>query len=252
MLNEERYMKIIEILKEKRSATIAEFSHSIGVSESTIRRDLSYLHDLKKLTKIFGGAVLREELFVKFEDELQIRKTRFQEEKRSIGQFAASLINDGDCVYMDAGSTTGYMPDFIKAKDVLFVTNSPGLNYRLVSRGFHSILTGGELRIVSDILFGQDVIEYLQKFNFTKGFFGVDAVSLEGGFAVALPNVLGIKQTAIKRSQRAFVLADSSKFDTLAAVTFAQISDATIITDKLANPRYRELTEVYEVGVITQ
>jgi DeoR family fructose operon transcriptional repressor len=87
---------------------------------------------------------------------------------------------------------------------------------------------------------------YLQKFNFTKGFFGVDAISEDGGFSTALPESGAFKQMVIKRCQEAYIMADASKFDALASVSFAGLSEAAIITDKLPNPRYRELTRVYE------
>ena len=223
-----------------------EFSRIIGISESTIRRDLKYLHNINKLTKIFGGATRRDELFIKYEDEINIRKEKNREMKRQIAKFAASLVNNGDCVFIDGGSSIFYMSNYITAKDALFITNSPGSNYQLTHNGFHSILTGGELRIASDSLYGQDTLSFLQKFNFTKGFFGVDAISLEGGYSTALPAAGELKQVVIKRCQQAYVLADMSKFDTLAALKFADISEAAIITNKLNNACYKKLTEVYE------
>ena len=224
-----------------------EFSREIGISESTIRRDLNYLHKLNKLTKIFGGAIRRDELFIRYEDEISIRKEKNREAKRQIAELAASLVNNGDCVYIDGGSSTlGYMSNYITAKDALFITNSPGSNYQFIHNGFHSILTGGELRIASDCLFGQDTLSFLQKFNFTKGFFGVDAISVEGGYSTALPVAGALKQVVIKRCQHAYVLADMSKFDTLAAVIFAEISEAAIITNRLSNTSYKKLTEVFE------
>ena len=247
MLNEERYAKILKLLNQKHCVSVTEFSRTIGISESTIRRDLNHLHNKNKLTKIFGGAVRQEEFFVKYEDEINIRKEKNQEAKRRIAEFAASLINNGDCIYVDGGSSTlGYLPNYITAKDAFFITNSPGCNYQFTRNGFHSILTGGELRIASDSLFGQDTMAFLQKFNFTKGFFGADAISVDGGFSTALPTAGVLKQMVIKRCQHAYVMADASKFDTLATLVFANISEAAIITNKLDNPRYRELTQVYE------
>ena len=247
MLNEERYSKILEILNLKHCVSVTEFSEKIGISESTIRRDLNYLHEKNKLTKIFGGAVYREEFFVKYEDAFIIKEKKNQEAKRQIAEFAASLINDGDCIYIDGGSSTlGFMSEYITAKDVFFITNSPVFNSQFTRNGFHCILTGGELRIASDCLFGQETMLFLQKFNFTRGFFGVDAISVDGGFSTAAPAAGALKQMVIKRCNEAYVMADASKFDSLAAVVFANISEASIITNKLNNARYREITRVYE------
>ena len=122
----------------------------------------------------------------------------------------------------------------------------PGAIISLSERAFILSSLGGELRIASDCLFGQDTIVFLQKFNFTKGFFGADAVSVDGGFSTALPAAGVLKQMVIKRCKYAYVMVDASKFDTMAATVFANISEAAIITNKLENPRYRELTRVYE------
>jgi DeoR family fructose operon transcriptional repressor len=239
----------MNILEEKRSASVAELSRATNTSESTVRRDLQYLHSQHKLTKVFGGAVIREEPFIKHLNGIQVRKNKNHEAKQSVGKFAASLVKNGDCVFIDAGSTLEVMPYYVTAKDVLFVTNSINCNYTLVRRGFHSLLTGGELLLVSDVLYGPETIALLQRFNFTKCFFGADAVSVEGGFSVALPEMGNVKQAVIKHCQYAYVAVDSSKLDTLAAISFAEISDAAIITERLNNPCYREFTEVYETGL---
>jgi DeoR family fructose operon transcriptional repressor len=249
MLNEERYTKIMGILEEKRSASVAELSLATSTSESTVRRDLQHLHNQRKLTKVFGGAVIREEPFIRHLNGIQVRKNKNQEAKQAIGKFAASLVKNGDCVFIDAGSTLEVMPHYITAKDVLFVTNSINCNYTLVRRGFHSLLTGGDLLLVSDALYGPETIALLQRFNFTKCFFGADAVSVEGGFSVAIPAMGDVKRAVIKHCRYAYVAVDSSKLDTLAAVSFAGISDAAIITERLGNPRYREFAEVYETSL---
>jgi DeoR family fructose operon transcriptional repressor len=244
MLNEERYARILDILKQQHTVSVTELSQRIGTSEATVRRDLNYLHGRNRLTKIFGGAVLREEFFLE-EEDVQIRRSRNQEAKQQIAKLAASLIKNEDCVFIDGGSSTvSCLAEYLYFRHTFFVTNSPGCNYQFVRRGFHSILTGGELRVASDALFGQDTMVYLQKFNFTKGFFGVDAISEDGEFSTALPESGALKQMVIKRCQEAYIMADASKFDALAAVSFASFSEAAIITDKLSNPRYRELTRV--------
>ena len=247
MLSEARYSKILSILKDRQSVTVKELAQILNASESTVRRDLNMLHKKKKLEKVFGGAVVDSSTYIHTEDKIEVRKSIHTNEKDLIASYAATLIEDGDFVYIEAGSTTELIIDHIKAENVLFVTNSPGHNRKLCLRGFTCILLGGELRLLTDALVGCYALELLEKFNFNKGFFGTNAISLESGFTTSYPTEASMKSAAIARCQKAYVLADASKFGSVAAITFADISSATIITSCLEDKHYLEYTEILQV-----
>jgi DeoR family fructose operon transcriptional repressor len=139
------------------------------------------------------------------------------------------------------------MIDYIQAEHVVFVTNCPGHNRKLCLRGFSCILLGGELRLLTDALVGSDTLELLKKFNFNKGFFGTNGISIESGFTTSYPTESSIKSAAIARCQQAYILADASKFDSLTAITFADIHAASIITSRLKDKRYLDHADVIEV-----
>ncbi len=247
MLSETRHVKIISILKEKQSATVKELAETLKTSETTIRRDLNALHKRNMLEKVYGGAVLHSTTYIHTEDEIGVKKLMNIDEKDTIATYAASLIEDGDFVYIDAGSTTELMIGHIQAKNAIFVTNCPGHNRKLCLRGFPAILLGGELRLLTDALVGTDTLEALKKYNFNKGFFGTNGISMDSGFTTSFPTESSIKSAAIARCQNAYILADSSKFDSLAAITFADIYEASIITTRLADKRYLNHTKIFEV-----
>ncbi len=251
MLSETRYAKIVSILKEKQSATVKELAEILEASESTIRRDLNTLHQRNKLEKVFGGAVIPTSTFLNTEDEIEAKKRKNIDEKNLIASYAASLIENGDFVFIDAGSTTELMIDHIKAEHALFVTNCPGHNRKLCLQGFSCILLGGELRLLTDALVGVDTLELLRKYNFNKGFFGTNGISIESGFTTSYPTESSIKSAAIARCQKTYVLADTSKFGSIAAITFADIYAASIITSRLKSTRYLDYTDVYEVEDLT-
>ena len=114
MLTEKRQEEIVRLVQERESITVAELKDILQTSESTIRRDITSLDKEGRLTKVFGGAIalrtaqiVNQELSVVQKQELQTT------EKQAIAQYAASLIEPDDCVYLDAGTTTGWMLEYI-------------------------------------------------------------------------------------------------------------------------------------------
>ena len=124
MLTEKRYEMILELLDKKRSVTVPEIKEVLRVSESTIRRDLTALDKAGRLTKVFGGAVSAEGMFTGTEPSVAQKLEVQQEEKRRIAQFAAGLIQADDFIYLDAGTTTGYILDYLPVHSATFVTNA--------------------------------------------------------------------------------------------------------------------------------
>ena len=100
MLTEKRYELSLELLDKKRSVTVPEIKEVLGVSESTIRRDLNALDKAGRLTKVFGGAVSSDGTFTGTEPSVAQKMELQQEEKRRIAQFAAGLIQPDDFVYL--------------------------------------------------------------------------------------------------------------------------------------------------------
>lgn len=113
MLTEERYQYILEYLQAHGSVTVAELTGQLGASESTIRRDLNALGNLGKLSKVHGGATALHLDFSYVEHPIETKSKLYVEEKRRIGQYAAQTIRKDDFLFLDAGTTTGMMIDYI-------------------------------------------------------------------------------------------------------------------------------------------
>ena len=122
MLAQERFERILEILREKQSVTVVELTEKLNTSESTIRRDLTELNRQGLLIKVHGGATAIKSVLSR-EEEVITKSKKHQEEKRKIAKYAASLINKEDIVYLDAGTTTEMMLDYLREYDVIYVTN---------------------------------------------------------------------------------------------------------------------------------
>lgn len=248
MLTEERYAAILRILSEKRAATVTQFATALQVSESTIRRDLIALDSAGRLCKVHGGATLNSNRYITHEDDVPTKQDQHNSEKYLIAQYAASLIEPDDFVYIDAGTTTFKMLDYLTQHNVTYVTNGIEHAAKLAGLGFKVYLPGGRLKANTQAIIGSEAINSLSNYNFTKGFFGANGVSETAGFSTPDFSESNVKTEAIHRSQKCYVLADSSKFKRIFPVTFAKLTDATIITDVLTDHKYEKLTKVIEVG----
>ena len=247
MLTEERYSKILDAVNRQKSIELSELCALLNTSESTVRRDLSTLDEKGSLIKVRGGAIAIDESFAVSENNVEEKSRLFTTEKEAIARYAASLIDNGDFVYIDAGTTTEKMIEYIPAKNVTFVTNAFLHARKLAQRGFRVFIPAGEIKVTTEAIVGAECLLSLKGYNFTKCFMGVNGISLSAGFSTPDINEAGVKTAAINKSRRAFILADHSKFDKITAVSFAELNRAKIITDKLEEKKYLNETSVKEV-----
>lgn len=246
MLTEARYAAILKLLTEKKVVTVTELAQLLGTSESTIRRDLTSLHNSGRLYKVYGGATAIDSRYTASEDDMRTKASLYTEEKTSIARLAAGLVERHDFVYLDAGSTTLQIIDFLTEKGATYVTNGLPHASRLASLGFKVYILGGSLKAITEAVIGSTAVRSLEAYNFTKGFFGTNGISAQSGFSTPDTDEGMVKEEALKRSKHAYVLADRSKFNRITPFTFAAISGATIITRRLEDQKYRELTTVLE------
>lgn len=247
MLTEERHSIILDVLSRQRSASLAELCGLLNASESTVRRDLAILDESGLLTKVRGGAMAVNESFSAHERNVEEKSGMFVEEKTAIARYAASLIEDGDFVFLDAGTTTEKMIDLIPSKSVTFVTNAFVSARKLAARGFKVLITAGEIKSSTEAIVGSETVLTLSRYNFTKCFMGVNGISVKGGFSTPDTSEADVKATAIAQGRDIYILADHSKFGMAAAVKFAELNKGKIITDKAPEKVYFSETFVKEV-----
>ncbi len=120
IITEKRHELILEELSHK-DFDFTELIDRTGCSASTIRRDLSKLQQLGKLQRVHGGAMLKENRMV--EANLTEKLATNLDEKKMIAKIAANQINDNECLFIDAGSSTLELIKYIQAKDIIVVTN---------------------------------------------------------------------------------------------------------------------------------
>ncbi|WNF36265.1 DeoR/GlpR family DNA-binding transcription regulator [Bacillaceae bacterium IKA-2] len=249
MLTPERHQIILDLINEKGVIKLQELVDATASSESTIRRDLSQLEDEKKVKRVHGGASLLKQKSV----ELSISEKSLQNynEKEMIAKFAASLIRNGDCIFLDAGTTVLQMIPHITAKEIKVVTN--GLTHldALLEQGIDTYLTGGFIKQKTRALIGKGALEAIKQYHFDKCFIGVNGIHSEYGFTTPDPEEAMIKKSAINLSQEIFILGDHTKFN---EVTFAQITElkqGVIITNESDEDILAPFMEKTTIKVVT-
>lgn len=247
MLTQERRKKILDLLTEQGSATVAQLSEAFDSSESTIRRDLAALSNLGKLNKVHGGATVLPQEFLKNEDNIEVKSLKNVDEKSKIAIYAASQINDDDFVYIDAGSTTYLMATYIENSKATFVTNGIAHARELAQKGCKVFVIGGQLKKTTEAIIGLVAASNLQKYNFSKAFIGVNGISEKQGFTTPDTDEAMLKAVAIERSFVSYVLADSSKFGKVSAVSFAPLDAACIVCDKCPDDAVKQKSVIKEV-----
>ncbi|MDD6798045.1 MAG: DeoR/GlpR family DNA-binding transcription regulator [Clostridia bacterium] len=246
MLTQERYNMIINAVEARNTVTVAELVNIIGTSESTIRRDLNALDEMGKLRRVHGGATVMQE-FVTAEADVNTKSQLCIDEKKAIGRYAAATIQDEDFVYIDAGTSTEHMIDYITADKAVYVTNGIAHAKKLIARGMKVYVLGGLVKPSTEAVIGVEGVNNMKKFNFTKAFIGTNGIDIEHGFTTVDVEEAVVKMEAVNRSYISYVLADHTKFDKVSAVTFAPIEKACIVTDKTVKNKYKEATLVKEV-----
>ena len=233
MLTEKRQEEILKLVNQNGSVTVQELKDIFDASESTIRRDLNALHDMGVLVKVFGGAVKNETKIQVKEEKVALRIEQHRAEKQKIAQYAASLIETDDFIYIDAGTTTGAMIPYIEETNATFVTNAVSHALMLAEKGMHVILIGGELKAATEAIVGNEAYQNIQKYNFTKGFYGTNGVDRKAGFTTPEVNEALVKECAMKQTKTAYILCDSGKFHQISPVRFAKFDEAIVITEQV-------------------
>ena len=247
MLGEERQSAILSIVDERGSVTTAELTRLFDTSESTIRRDLTALDQDGLIVKVHGGAMAKDAGYHTTDDELSVRVALNRDDKLVLARFAAEQIENNDMVYLDAGSTTELIIDYLTVKNVTFVTNSINHAKKLSQKGYTAYVLGGEFKYLTEAIVGEEAILSLEKYNFTKGFFGTNGVTEESGYSTPDIKEAMVKRTAMTRTKNKYVLADRTKLSQISSVSFAEFDSAILITNEAKDNPFKGKKNVWEV-----
>jgi len=233
MLNLERRTKILELLEKHGQVAVMDLSRRFKTSEVTIRNDLKALHERGLIRRAHGGAV--KVATVSMDPSLKIKAELHAEEKRRIGAAAAALINDGDSIILDSGTTTQQIARQIKTrKDLKVITNGLNIAMELFgAKDIQLIFLGGVIRHNSLSAVGHFAEDILAQLSADKLFLAVDACDVE--FGLSTPNVeeSQVNQAMARIAKEKILVADSSKFGKRSLSRIVPLSEIdVIITDR--------------------
>ena len=231
MLPSERQNKLIEMLSSKDIVTIAEIIAEFHVSIETVRRDLSILEKLGKIEKVYGGAKLKDSSFT--EPSMEKRMVSKLQQKEWIGKKCCEFINDGDCIFIDSGTTSYYISKFLlNKKNLTVITNSIPVINELMSTDYNIIVIGGKVRQSERSVVTYDYLFDFSVLNIQKSFICAGGITAHNGISDFNMEEVVTRKMIIERSEEIFAVADSGKFGRDVTLGVAPISRLDcIITD---------------------
>src|SRR4051794_12906122 len=197
MLEPERHQMILEALRIKNTVKLQELVELTNSSESTIRRDLTQLEEGKFLKRVHGGAARLQGKLQ--EPSMTEKSSKNLQAKREIAQYAGSLVEEGDCIYLDAGSTIFEMIPFLPSS-IVVVTNGLMHANELLDRNIKTFLLGGYIKPTTKAMVGRGALESLEQYRFDKCFMGVNGIHTQLGYTTPDQEEAMIKQQAINLS----------------------------------------------------
>lgn len=230
-MKEARRKQMEELLAQKQSMSMQELCDAFGVSMNTIRADVASLVQAGALEKVYGGVRVRERKEVPL---FASRAMEHPDRKMRIARAAEAMIDDGDIIYIDAGTTTMHIMDCLDPqKHVTIVT--PSLPVILRAHTLEHVtlvvLPGLYNRRTNALLDGSTA-EYLARYQHTKAFMGVSALAANGCLGVSSYLEYEVKRTAVARSQQVYLLVDSSKYGEAGLLSYGTVDQMTrVLTD---------------------
>ena len=231
----ERQKKIIELLMIKKALKLPELAEELHISIDTLRRDINLLSKQGKIKKIYGGVKLVESEFA--ESPMGERMISHLGEKKMIAEKCSEYINDGDCIYLDSGSTTYQIAKYIKnKKNLTVITNSIPVVNELMNSAVDLIIIGGKVRLNEQSVIAYDYLFNFSELNILKAFICASGITIEKGISDYNLEEALTRKKIIELSKEIYVATDHTKFGKDVTVGIAPLDKIDyIITDANVN-----------------
>lgn len=228
-----RRQQIIDFLGKREIGYIADFIELFeNVSESTIRRDLKALEGEGQVQLLHGGAAtLAVETSSSYDMPIEAKRFLNIEQKRAIAIEAASFVNAGEVIYVDSGTTTFSMIEFLKDKEIMVVTSNTMVLTELRNAKFQCMILGGEVTETLGSVTGPITDNLLRGMYFDKAFLGATGYSDVSGLTTPDFREANKKRIVAANSDAVYVLVDSSKAGKRSLVKFLDLAQPIVVTD---------------------
>ncbi|SQJ08229.1 Glycerol-3-phosphate regulon repressor [Serratia rubidaea] len=232
-----RQRKIVQMVGEHGRLSVGALAQAVGVSLVTIRHDLQALHQRGELFRVHGGAVALQS------HALRAGLQRRYAAKQGIAGYAASLVRDGDTLYLDGCSISLALIDALYARRGLtIVTTHPDIAERLKQSEHQAMIVGGLRQTRNDARIGAFTCSCLSQLRFQRAFLGIGGWHWQSGFTEPDPLSCAVKNVVAAHSDEVVLLADSSRFGRTHphALAPADAAVTRVITDTRLSPKYRQ------------
>lgn len=230
MLKNQRLDEILNIVQQQHYITVAELSDRLYASPATVRRDIALLEKSGLIVKSYGGISLAggHNRFI----ELEQRQSTHQQEKLRIAEEAASHVDSGDAIFLDASSTVITMLPFLTQPNLTIITNSLMVADRMGNQGARVFSTGGQMQERSKSFGGPIAERAVRAFHADKMFFSAAGVSETGDIFDFYEDDITVRQAMIDCSSEQYFLCDSSKYGKRYLFRIANVAQITgVISD---------------------
>ncbi len=249
-MRSKRISEIEDYIYENKTVTLDQLCRVFDVSKNTIRRDLKEIISDGNFKKIYGGVTVKDNKDLLPFSERNINNL---DAKKKIAAKAASLVEDSDVIFIDSGTTTIHLIDYIKdKKNLTVITNNLEVMIRVIPyENIKLISLSGELDRNTLSFTGDTASAVLKSYNISKAFMASAGVSIDGGVTNSSTKEYDIKNTAVKRSNNVFLLASEDKFNLVAIMTYCTLDKLTgIITDGNPPQEMRDYLAEHDIDLI--
>jgi DeoR/GlpR family transcriptional regulator of sugar metabolism len=235
-----RFERIVAELRASPTVRISKLAQTFGVSAETVRRDIDELSRRGLVDRTYGGATAHA---LAHEPAVNERYRVLVEERGRIGKRAARMVEPGDVLMIDAGSTTTHFAQRLAAtaKDLTVLTNCLGVALALgQTPSIRVVLCPGDYDMQEGGSFGPETCAFLRRYNATKAFIGASGLTAEGP-AEANPAATWVKRSMIERSDRNLLLVDQTKFGARSLELICPLETLDdIVADSAPDPDLRD------------
>lgn len=231
-----RIEEIESYIYENKTVTLDQLCETFGVSKNTIRRDIEEIISRGNIKKIYGGVCVQQNKELVSFDERNIKNLL---PKQRIAAKAAELVEDGDIIFIDSGTTTNHMIDFIKDKQNLTIlTNNLEIIIRAIPYDNIQVISlSGTLNRKTLSFTGQSTAGVLQGYNISKAFMSSTGITIENGVTNFSPLECEIKRVAVKRSKQVCLLIDHTKFGVVSLMTYCDLEQVNVLITETPPPK---------------
>ena len=238
MIPELRQERILESVKSRDISYIKELAEELDISLSTIRRDIAVLEEAGKVISMRGGAVKPavqiEKILEATVDEAPVVKKRLiqSSEKDIIAAKAAEMVEPGDVIYVDSGTTCSCMFSYLSSKDIIIVTSNYEILDYMPMQKASVILLGGEISDDLHSINGPLTEKCIADMHFNKAFIGANGYIPDGGVFTHSEREARKKVLVREHSDKNYLLVDTSKKNKFAFQKLFNVRDVTLITEE--------------------